>query len=277
MTRPEAKEQMDHLPEIIGPEDLLFSIGGGSLGNYWPVNEEIRQGLIRTFPDRNVVVLPQCVQYTDDVNGIVAREHARTVYQGEQVILACRGEESYEKAKTFFSCRTVLTPDLVLYSGSPAPAADRREGAVLCLRKDREKKLTEKDAQIVTETIRRLFEKVEERDMLADQVFTVSERKTILQEKYRELAGAEVVVTDRLHCMIFCAQTGTPCVVFENDHHKVRECYAWLRELPYIRLIQSADDLEQAVQETMAATDRVYPLEQMRARFAPLIEALPRG
>ncbi|MFB8735822.1 polysaccharide pyruvyl transferase family protein [Bacillus sp. SL00103] len=34
---------------------------------------------------------------------------------------------------------------------------------------------------------------------------------------------AQVVVTDRLHGMIFCAITKTPCVVLRSFDHKVME------------------------------------------------------
>ena len=41
-------------------------------------------------------------------------------------------------------------------------------------------------------------------------------KKNVLDTFMSEIGKRKVVVTDRLHGMIFCAITGTPCVVFSN-------------------------------------------------------------
>ena len=49
------------------------------------------------------------------------------------------------------------------------------------------------------------------------------------------ISGKKLVVTDRLHCMIFCAVTGTPCIAFDNSNKKISGVYKmWLGDLNYI-------------------------------------------
>ena len=52
---------------------------------------------------------------------------------------------------------------------------------------------------------------------------------------------AEQNHTDRLHGMIFCAITGTPCVVINSKSPKVRGCYEWIKHLDYIRFAESPE------------------------------------
>jgi pyruvyl transferase EpsI len=37
--------------------------------------------------------------------------------------------------------------------------------------------------------------------------------------------------------MIFCYITNTPCLVFQNNNHKVRETYNWIRDNTNVNLI----------------------------------------
>ena len=68
------------------------------------------------------------------------------------------------------------------------------------------------------------------------------DREVWVKQKLDEFASAKLVITDRLHGMILCAVTGTPCVVVNSKSPKVRGCYEWIRQLPYIRF---ADDVSE--------------------------------
>lgn len=54
---------------------------------------------------------------------------------------------------------------------------------------------------------------------------------------------AQLVITDRLHAMIFAAITETPCIAMDNKSKKVKGVYEWIRDLPYV---QYADDISTA-------------------------------
>ena len=71
----------------------------------------------------------------------------------------------------------------------------------------------------------------------------VSERENALNAKFAQFSGAELVITDRLHGMIFCAITGTPCIVFDSKSPKVRGCYEWIKHLDYIRFADKPEDI----------------------------------
>ena len=53
-----------------------------------------------------------------------------------------------------------------------------------------------------------------------------------------------MVITDRLHGMIFCAITETNCIVLDSKSPKLRGCYEWISHLGYIRFVSNTDELE---------------------------------
>ena len=79
------------------------------------------------------------------------------------------------------------------------------------------------------------------------------------QESRNELANiwfdfskTGIAITDRLHGMIFCAITRTPCVAINNKNGKVKGVYErWLSRLNYIKLVDDYNilNLKKAVGE----------------------------
>lgn len=69
---------------------------------------------------------------------------------------------------------------------------------------------------------------------------------------------SQIVITDRLHGMIFAAITETPCVVFGNFNHKISESYKWLKELKYISFCNSIDELEDAINKISSVKEPKY-------------------
>lgn len=55
-----------------------------------------------------------------------------------------------------------------------------------------------------------------------------------------------MVITDRLHGMIFAAITGTPCIAFDNISKKVSGVYKWIESLEYIKVVNSFEEFVDA-------------------------------
>src|SRR5690606_10737992 len=90
---------------------------------------------------------------------------------------------------------------------------------------------------------------------------------------------SRVVITDRLHGMIFCAITKTPCVVLPNSNHKISGTYYnWLSDLEYIQFIE---DFE--VGTVLNLISDLYKIDidkckslDLKSKFAPLFESLKK-
>ena len=73
---------------------------------------------------------------------------------------------------------------------------------------------------------------VRDSDTVVGRQISPDQREGEVLSKLEEFSSAELVITDRLHGMIFCAVTGTPCIVINSKSPKVRGCYQWICDLP---------------------------------------------
>ena len=82
-------------------------------------------------------------------------------------------------------------------------------------------------------------------------------------KKLREISSARLVVTNRLHMMIFAAITATPCIAIDNLTHKVLGVYQWIKPLPYIKLIENINDFQSILDELLKLDKCEYHTEML--------------
>ena len=91
------------------------------------------------------------------------------------------------------------------------------------------------------------------------------EREQSVREKLEEFSQAELVITDRLHGMIFSAITSTPCIAMDNLSRKVSGGYEWLKYLEYIQMVEPETISMDSVKKMLDYNGKGYsrqPLEQ---------------
>ena len=100
-------------------------------------------------------------------------------------------------------------------------------------------------------------------------------RKEGLRRFFDRLCAAEIVVTDRLHGMIFCALEGIPCIAMDNSYQKVLGAYKWLETLDYIHYITNVKELSKWIDYSWKE-NYVYPYKKYREKFEPLLQKLQK-
>ena len=265
--------QIDEIPS----GQPVFLIGGGNFGTIWPGPEAIREEAIRRLKSHPVIILPQSIFFSDDAEGQKALAQAKEIYQGVNVLLCCRDKVSWEFAKKHFHCKTLLVPDIAMWERQKPRLPLKRFGGMTLLRGDKERKLTDADIIQIEALLAKKFQSVEIGDtMFAGGKVTKENRNAEIERLLRQIASAECVVTDRLHGMILCAITETPCVVLPNGYHKVAACYEWLKEINYISMIQDVDHLEEAICRVCGCREKVYPEEKIQEKFKDLSDYLAK-
>lgn len=141
----------------------------------------------------------------------------------KSLTICARDFISYMEMKRCYpKCRIMLAPDMALYKDWHGyfSAIFRRKDALLCLKEDIESRLSDTDKK----EIKRLGERFCGNIIYCNTDKTIkiecSERDNYLMNILEQFRGAKLVITDRLHGMIFAAITGTPCVVFGNQESK---------------------------------------------------------
>ena len=157
-----------------------------------------------------------------------------------------REQKSFDIMKNNFYNEVILVPDLVMHFCNKLNNEKlHRESISLCFRNDKEK--------ITSHNILEQFENILKNNnftnikkfdtVINDLKFTSAEKKEIFEKTLNNFRKSKVVITDRLHGMIFALITKTPCIALDNSNHKISATYnTWLKDVPYIKLLESFDE-----------------------------------
>ncbi len=250
------------------PDALICWHGGGNMGDLWFFEEEVRRDAFSAFSAHRILMMPQTIDYSETEKG--RREAQRSVpfYNGRPgLVMVAREKTSYEIMKTLYpDSRILLTPDIVLSSTAELYHVTpmHRTGVLMCLRSDPEKVVSEEQWLHMERYLDSIGKKHCRTDMYSSKAVTISNRKELVREKMQEFCGAELVITDRLHGMVFAALTGTPCIAFSNSNHKVKGTYDWISYLPYIKYAETID-------EAVGYVDELLPMMDCRFNNTPLL------
>lgn len=234
-----------HFQKVIGKDDIIVLTGGGSIGNYQS-HEYLREDIIFRFRNNTVISMPQTMCFRDDKRGRRDLKKAINSYSSNRnLYLMAREKYTYDEMKKVFpGTKVVLTPDAVM-NLERSDGQGERSGVVVCFRSDMEKKMTKYHIDYIQNICRQLTNSIQFTDMTATKEFiSLEEREKVVLQKIEEFKKAKLVVTDRLHCMIFCAISGTPCIAFSNYNTKIIGCYEWIRNLEYIQFCDSVEKFE---------------------------------
>ena len=253
---------------VFNGKTILFN-GGGNLGTLWFNVEELTREIIQKNPRSKILILPNTFYYESSEWGEQEKKNSITIYNKHRKLkIYARENASYEAMRAIYK-DVELVPDMVLRMNQGREGI-AREGCILCLRKDIERTRSETFDSKLHDIARGLFgERVTEKDMVVDYRIPLDERSQELEQQYDAFRHAELVITDRLHGMIFAAITGTPCIVINSKSPKVRGCYEWIKDLNYIRFCEDVETIEQVWSE-IPKEDHKYPVEAILPRYDSL-------
>ncbi|MHB8128421.1 MAG: polysaccharide pyruvyl transferase family protein, partial [Mobilitalea sp.] len=240
------------LPLFIKRKDLICLHGGGNIGNVYKLAEHIRRDLLKKFPNNEKVIFPQTIHYDCSEDGKLELEKDQNMIKRSKNLTLCvRERYSYELAKQYFDCNVILTPDIVLYSNYVNKFNFERKGATVILRNDMEGVISSENKQLIEKVVQQYSKDIRVIDTQLITDINVSDRREVVEEFISKIAKAEFVITDRLHGMVFCAITQTPCIVLPNYNHKVEGVYEWISKLNYIIMINVMSELEEAIKKLL--------------------------
>ncbi len=228
----ESLEGIHFVKKHITPKDLVTTVGGGNIGDLYDQIEYIRQLVFRTFTKNKVISFPQTFDFADSKKGRLALSRAKKAYnQHPNLVLVAREKTSFKlMQKHFKNAKIILTPDIVLSLDKSQPVF-KRKGVVFTLRKDAEKNISRQQEDFVVNKASAIFKNALYQDTHIDkQKMSIDLREKELNKIWETFKNAELVITDRLHGMIFCYITNTPCMVFQNNNHKVKETHDWIKD-----------------------------------------------
>ncbi len=247
LTSEECGQNLDMLKKAVKPDTLICFHGGGNIGNVYGFEEKVRRTILTEFPGNPSVIFPQTIFFTPDDEGRADMETASAIYGAhKKLTVALRDERSFETAKKMFSkANVIFSPDIVMHTGKDlfGVKKTKRNGILLCFRGDCERSMTQSGRDKLASALAERGMKYAYTDMMAEpDLVPQREQKHYVSEKMKELSGADLVITDRLHGMVFSAITETPCIAFGNYNHKVEQSYKMLEHLGYVKFAKNVDE-----------------------------------
>lgn len=260
-------------------QDILIP-GGGFLGALWPHEEYRFRRILDAFKGHRVVVFPQTVTFDRaTLEGEAFFQDSVASWCAHPDLTICCRERRSEQfiSENFPGVRTLLMPDVVLGLEVPLMQVERR-GVLLCMRVDRERSLDDAASENLRCAVQGALprEPIARVDTVTGHRVTPARREKEVLTKLAEFSRARLVITDRLHGMVFAAITGTPCIALNNSNGKVGRVYEWIAELPYVRFCQSVPEAIKAIQAGVPEPG-VFPVGSYRERLDGIKAMLGRG
>lgn len=233
----------------------VFLIGGGNMGNQWIDEEILRRNILKAVTKNKIVIFPQTIFYTPDTVGQTERVKSIDFYNDKKMLtIIAREQISFEIMKDLYpKTEVLLAPDIVLSANASVFGVKHydREGVLFILREDPERAMSDDTRSILINNVEKMGINYRVSDMHSAKPVTKENRFGVVTEKMNEFAAAKLIITDRLHGMVFAAITATPCIVFGNYNQKVKGTYDWISYLPYIKYVNSAEEAEKFIPELM--------------------------
>lgn len=239
----EIGKKMEYLHAILNPCDIIFMNGGGNMGNRYREEEELHRQIVREFPNHKIVIFPQTIDFEYNENGRKELLLSEQVYNNHRdLTLFARGKESYDFACTHFhKAKVFLMSDMVHQLA--VPYGFERSGILLCLRTDQEGIWSSEETDRIHEIVEHCGKVLYTTSNMADEDISRDRRALVVRQQLQNFASHQVVVTDRLHGMIFSVITGTPCVVLASAGPKIKDYYeTFLKGMPGV--FYAGTDLE---------------------------------
>ena len=276
VTEGDIYQHICRIKKCIGKNDIIILQGGGNLGNVYDYIEDIRRIVLKKIKNVPVIIFPQTVYFTEDDDGCIETEISKKIYnKHKNLTVFTRELASYNKVKTLFNAPSFCVPDIVLSLKQTTPLKQndgRNNSVMLCLRNDREGILNNSDKEYIEKCISDCGFNITKTDTIAELNVGPDNREIELKKLFERFADVGLVITDRLHGMIFAVLVNTPCIVLSNYNHKVCGVYDWIKDFDNIKFLKDKSELTVDLIKEYAnkSTDNEQRWQSLAERFAPL-------
>ena len=213
--------------------------------------------------------------FSSDESGQKELKKSIDIYAGHKdLTIFSREKPSYNRMKeVFINNKIILTPDIVLYLNKTEPRMNR-QGVLCCFRADVEGLLSSEEKSWIEDISHKYFDSVQVTDMHLDRYIDTENREKELDVKFNQFKRAEIVITDRLHGMIFAAITATPCIAMSNYNHKIKGTYDWIKHLGYIKFADELGDVPKYIQQLKKMKNCTYRNDYALPYYENIIKAV---
>ena len=227
-THEEWKKHWRSIMRCVGPEDTIFLPGGGFLGSLWPNEQKIVIHILKKMRRNRIIIFPQTV-FFDVTSEKEVKTFVNACNNCSNLTVFVREKKSLNAMNQMGLGKiTKLVPDAVLtYEIEIGFHEVKNRRILLCLRQDKEK----------TANLDYIESLLHESGYSFDRISTIERygissdnRRYFIENKIRTISRYPLMITDRLHGMVFSLLANTPCVAFDNLSGKISGVCEWVKQ-----------------------------------------------
>lgn len=259
----------DIVKKYLNGNDIIVIDGGGNLGSLWGNEDDKISKIISDYKNNKIVIFPQTCFYEENSERRIQRN--RLIYESARdLTVTLRERRSYDLFRELFpNTKSELIPDIVL-SLKPQ-VSKRRNGVLICFRSDREKVVSENVKNDIVKYLTKNKIWFKETSTIVDKKVGKYNREKELKKKFKEFASSQLIITDRLHAMIFSAITDTPCIAIDNSSKKVSGVYEWIKDDKNVTYLSDTSKIVENVSRMLSKSatkyDFDYPIDKIKGIF----------
>jgi pyruvyl transferase EpsI len=254
--------------------DVITLKGGGNIGLEYFREELIRRKIVSTFLANKIILFPQTVYFPNSKLGMNEFKNTIDIFNKHKELYAFfRDQNSYELMNKYLNRNTYFLPDIVYYLGN-IPIKEKRDGITVCMRRDVEGIYSDDIKIKLVETLKS-YGNVLVTDTIKDYYISIEDRENELRDIWKTIASSEVVITDRLHGMIFATLLDVPCIVLKTYNYKLTGQYQWLKNVNFIEQIDfDINKIIQTVDKLKSIEHSGFDSYKMKSYFNQLIKCI---
>lgn len=238
------KEFCDLIKNKVTKEDIIV-IQSGYCTTDRHYDHKMHRFIVKTFPNNKILIMPQTVKFFDDRE---ARKTGKIFATHNRLLFLARDKFSYESAKKYFeNTKVELYPDIVTSLIGTMEKSINKDGVLLCVRNDSEKKYSNDEIEKLAKKIENAGVRCEISDTNSE--LPLSELVCKFEQEFDRVLSFfgrhKVVITDRYHGTIFSLIANTPVIVLSTNDHKVKTGTEWFKGV-YDDSQYNASSLEEA-------------------------------
>lgn len=243
----EMPHKLFHYRNLMNKEtDLVFLIGGGNMGSRYLTEEFNRQTIFYFFRKYKRIQLPQSASYENSLKGKIIFKISKYIFEknNQKILLTSRDKKSYEFFKSNFNVNVLLLPDSVLYLKYENKKS-RVDKVLFCLRDDKESNFTIDEKQKIKDYLESKFQNLIEFDTINRSENTSND--IAFEQLIDNISTANLIITDRLHGLIFSYITNSNVIALPTCDHKLTNFYTWIKESKKTQLAENLENFYEIV------------------------------
>lgn len=265
------------ITKLVDKKDIVALHAGGNIGTLYPGIQKAQMNALSFLKDKKTIVFPQTLYFSDTQYGKEELEKTYKVFSSiSKLKVFVRDEYSKKLISKYFKGISVeLVPDIALFLTPKISKKNKRNGALTLLRKDSERTLTTENKDKILSFLEKEYSKIQEGDMhLYYDDLSEEESKKAVEGQLKKVASSEVVITDRLHGMIYCALTNTPCIVVKSQSPKIQGVYQWVKDNDFIVLAENIEEIPNLLVKLKSKSSYKFNRENIDNSFKKMAEMI---